>query len=592
MPAVLNPNLGLFLNRPLISIPEGALADGHNFRVKNGALSNLNLGWERFSSFTLNGPVTLIDGFFDRNSSQILIFGTPSDLYRYLEAGGGSVVYITPVFTTGTVNVSGTTVTAASGTPNWLTNGIVPGQWIFIGSTTQNSTTAAWHQITAVTNTTLTLATSPGSATGAVYTIRRTFSGTIDTPWETATFLHEGVADEDLWIATNGVDNIVTWNGTDLFAKVAGLGFKAFHLGTHKNMLLASAITEGGEFFPAQVRNSRPGFPLDFSTGLASAFTAHGGSDEVSALLPLGDSVIMYAERHIVVADFVGDPFIFVLRDAVPNLGPLSGRLVGDFGDNHAFLGPDAGYEFDGVNLSEVGSQVWREVLRRRDPTRLLQAFSHFDEENGDLIWAVPLTDDEGSVGPETAWVEHYLEETDGDISPVSKRSFPFTATGFFERQSSLTWVDIVDRWKDLNFRWNDIFFSAAFPFNLGGTAAGQVFTLNTIQTADGALLPSFVRTGRRALTDGRHRDMISRVYPFASQADGTTLAVRVRRAEHAAGPVSTFDEQPMDLSLPEEGHFTSHFRVARFYELEFATDGSPWRLAGWDVDVRRGGAR
>lgn len=599
--AVVRPNLGLWLTAPLIDIPDGALSDGHNFRISNGRLSNLNLGWSRFGTFQLGittpggvegDPVTLIDGFFDRDSNQTLIFGTAKFLFKYVD--DATVELLNRVYSTGTVSVTNGSPTVTGAGTTWSTN-LAVGDFISVGSPSENDPTATWYEIASVdTDTQVTLVDNYGGSTAgaAAYTGLKAFTGDLTTPWETVTFLHEGVADEDLWIATNGVDDIVTWNGADPTVISAGLSFKAFHLCVFKNMVLYFAITESGEFLPTQLRNSDVGFPLDVSGGLASAFTVHEGSDELAAAIPLGDSLIAYSERHIHVLDFVGDPFVFVIRTGVPNIGPITGRLVGDFGDTHSFLGPDAQYDFDGVTVKEAGNQVWRAVLRQRDPQRTLHAFSHFDEENGDLIWAIPLLGDGATSGPGRAFVEHYLEETKGDISPISSRDFPFTATGFFERQSSLSWDDISDQWQDMNFRWNDIFFSAAFPFNLAGDVDGFVYTFGTTQTGDGDLLVSHVRAPRRPLGDTRMRGLLRRVYPFATQFTDLTLQVRTRLSDSAAGPVTVVDQVDFPLDMDDGGHFATIHRRGRFYELEFGTSGTQWELAGWDVDISAGGRR
>ena len=80
--AVVSPGLGLYLGQPSIATNPRALIDGANFRIKEGKLSNLNLGWTAFSTVNwlpLNGPVILIDNFFPRGTEH-LIFGTPKDL--------------------------------------------------------------------------------------------------------------------------------------------------------------------------------------------------------------------------------------------------------------------------------------------------------------------------------------------------------------------------------------------------------------------------------------------------------------------------------------------------------------------------------
>ena len=88
--AVVRPNKGLFLDRAALNVPNGGLSAGENFRIQNGALSNLNLGWVKFpddasgivlSASTRSGitasPCTLVGNFLLRSGSQKLLFGTP-----------------------------------------------------------------------------------------------------------------------------------------------------------------------------------------------------------------------------------------------------------------------------------------------------------------------------------------------------------------------------------------------------------------------------------------------------------------------------------------------------------------------------------
>lgn len=607
--SVLSPNLGLYLGIPPLTVPLRALSDGNNFRVKEGRLSALNLGALRFGAFTLNGPVVLIDNFFLRSGAQRLIFATPTDLYAYDEATEG-VSFLTPVENTGTVDVSDAdpaVVTSASGPTAFDTNGVKAGDEIAFGASDETDPAATWHVIASVdSDTQLTLSGPVAGAplVGQDYTIRRLFTGDMLDQWETATFLKAAPGDEDLWFAVNGVDGVVKWDGNAAHAEfVSGLGFTCKTLAVYSNMMIyGNLIMDGGEARTASIVNSDVGAPEDVSSGLSEEFRVHDGVDPIVTLATLGDSLVIYSDRTMVLAQFVGDPLVFVFRVAVSGLGPISGRLVADFGDYHEFIGPDSQYRFDGVGLEETGFQVWREVLRQRDPNRPALAFSHFDEENGDLIWCVPLTTDPGVGGediapPATAFAEHYLEEVGSrDPVPFSRRDFPFTCSGFYERQETLTWDTLTQTWQDLNFRWNDQFFLAAFPFNLVGNVDGEIFVINVAQNLDGAALRSFVRFGRRPLGDGRMRGLLRRVYPFATRfaASGHSLDVTVRLCEHASGPITAQETFAFPLDLAEGAHFVSPFRRARYFELEFGTDGpgEPWELEGYDIDPDTGGRR
>src|SRR5438105_4926587 len=96
--AVVNPNMGLFLDRARIALSGKMLSDGLNFRVKEGKLTNVNMGWTRFGTFTLNGPVMMIQDFNLRSGVELLVFASLTDLYSY---NGSVLAYITPRYQTG-----------------------------------------------------------------------------------------------------------------------------------------------------------------------------------------------------------------------------------------------------------------------------------------------------------------------------------------------------------------------------------------------------------------------------------------------------------------------------------------------------------
>ncbi len=601
MTAVISPNLGLFLGRPPIAVPERGLSAGNNFRVKEGRLSALNLGSTRIGTFQLNGPIRLIHNFFLRTGAQFLVVGTDDDLYS-VDIDNDTVAFVTPVYATGTVDVSAANpavVTANSGSPTWTTNEIAAGDQIHFGSANQTDPAATWYTVASVdseTQITLTGAVSGAPLTNSTYTIRKIFTGDADNEWECEVFVNASPGNEDLIFVTNGIDDIVKWNGTDDHASASTVNIKAKHIRVFNNMMIYGNVTQSGSQLTTTIINSDVGKPEDITNNLANQFVVHGGTDEIDTLQELGDNLVIYSGRTIVLAQFVGDPLVFIFRQASSGIGPVAGGLVVDRGDFHEFLGADAQYLFDGAALTEVNNHVWRDYLRQRDPSRIVQGFTHIDEENGDIIWAVPLTTDENStIG--SALVGHYLEDLGPRISlePHSRRDFPFTASGYFERTSTLTWADITDTWDEINFRWNDVFFAAAFPLNLVGDKDGKLYSINTAQNLDGSALNAFVRFGRRPTGDGRMRGLISRVYPFITERPSTSYSLNVKLlvSDHAGGAGDFTDAESFDVDL-QGNHFVSPFRVGRFFEVQFETTGAsqPWELEGYDVDIRRGGMR
>jgi hypothetical protein len=181
------------------------------------------------------------------------------------------------------------------------------------------------------------------TAAGEDYTGRQLFTAFIEDFWDTAIFFNDPNGD-DVWFATNGRDDIVKFRiADDEVTPMPELGFTCKTLATYKSMMIYANITDDtGDIFPNTIINSNPGEPENVATGLASQFIVHDGVDPINALTPLGDNLVIYAERTSVLTQFIGEPFIFAFRVAVAGIGPIAGRLVADFGDFHEFIGQDS----------------------------------------------------------------------------------------------------------------------------------------------------------------------------------------------------------------------------------------------------------
>jgi len=613
--AVINPNFGLYLNTTSLATPLQAIVDGLNFRVKEGALTNLNIGWARFAPLVeLNGPVKLIANFFLRDGTERLIFGTPTDLYRY-DSATKTVSYITPHYVTGTVAVSAANPAVVTGSGSLWTANVSPGDQISFGSANTTSVSAVWYTIGVVNSDTQLTLTGPVTgapiAGGTAYTVRKIFTGDYLTRWDEVTFLNDGDSGNDLWIATNGVDPIVSWDGNASAVVDAGLDFTCKALAVYSNMVIYGNLVQAGENLSTSFINSDVGRPLFTTGGLSEQFVVQSGTDGIREMMALGDNLVIYCELTGVLAQFVGDPIIFIFRKAFSGLGPLSGDLIADYGSYHEFLGKDSQYKFDGGVVTEVNMHVWREIISSRDPTREAMGFAHFDNENADLIWCLPLQTDDGAgqgptnnVPPVIAHSEHYLEEVpQGAPFPYSRRSFPFTTSGYYSQQEGLTWASATDTWATVDFRWNEQLTFTAFPLNLVGSSDGKIYTINSGSTGDGVALPSFVHFGRRVMGDGRMRGLLARVYPMVRSEIGGEGSVRVRAflSDFPSGVSVEGSDQVYSLAQDTRGlaygeNFVAPYRRARFYEIEFASDGTNendiWAVEGYDIDIRPGGKR
>lgn len=608
---IIQPNLGLYLDRPSIAVPPGALQDGLNFRLQQGNINNLNLGWSSFMTPVLNGAVMGIFSLTLRNGTTQLIFATPTDLYLYSTSGGGSVTYLTPTYTTGTASASGTAVTGSGTAWNSATNGfpnVRVGDQISFGSASVNSTSATWFTIQTInSDTSLTLHTSAGTVGSGAYTIRHLFQGSTGNPWTYDVFVNAQPNSDDRIYMTNGIDPLVEWNGTQPTANLlTTVPFSVCKtLLVYKNSLVVANVVQSGTIKPTDLLNSDVSSPESFSTGLAGQFKISGTTDQIVRLAALGDYMIIYLQKNVLIASFVGSPLIYTFRVAVAKKGLQAVRGIAIYPAYHEFMGADAMYSFDGSFAREGSVHVWREIIRTQDPARQSMVQTLQDEQRGDYMWAVGLTTDPGagSIGspPAVAWTEHYLEPR-GPMQPYlpksdlpySKRSFPFTASGSYLRANTLTWNQITTQWNQQNYKWNDQFFAAGFPQILVGDANGAVWILNGAQDANGVALNSFVTFGRRPVGDGKMRALITRIYPFVTQFP-TPINVTVSLADFAMGPATISQTNSFDQSFATQGlYFSPIYRVGRYVDIQFGTTGpaQPYVLSGYDMEVKPGGLR
>lgn len=599
---VVQPNFGLFYDRPEINVPARGIVDGLNFRLKDGSINAANLGWSRFlPDVTFNGPVMLIASFVPHDRQEYLIIMTPSDMYAY-DSTNDAVTYLTPTYTTGTASASGTAVTG-TGTL-WLVNAHA-GDEISFGTTTANSpSTDTWFTVESVDSATgITLTTSAGTVADGPYTLRRKFLGSRRDFWDWTVFVQDADSGDDQFMLTNGVDPVISWNGHDLTATShPEFGFRCTCLTSWSNMMIYGNIynTVTSTSYPTSIINSDVGRPLkagDVGTGLSEQFRVQDNTEPIVLMLPIADNLVIYAKRTLTVTQFVGDPLVFAFRNAANGYGPVGRQAVADFGDHHEFIHLDGQYSFDGAGLREINSHVWRGIIRNSDPDRNAFTWSHFDEQQAELIWMVPTPLDPGTSPDRQgafAWSEHYLEDfIPGEEGiPFSKRQFPFNSTGYFKRKVGVRWQDMAVSWSSANYSWSDQFFQLAYPMNLAGDDNGHIFIINEDQKGDGVALPSYARFGRVAMGSGRERGLLRRVYPYAEQQP-SSIYVLPWLTDSAGGLLVGGGTLTFDLNMPQGGHFVSPFRRARFMSLQFGSlTGDPWILQGYDVDMNAGGMR
>lgn len=595
---VIAPTLGLYLGRSALEIPDRALADCLNVRIKGRKITNVNVGHEKLFGPSLGEQALLVALFRSSTGVNTTVFGTKTDLFRYDE-GTNTPRYITPIYNTGTISVvNGSPTVTGSGTL-WVAN-VKAGDKIALGST--NVVTSAWYTVDSVdSDTQITLTenyTTTPNLSGQAYTLRKVFTASDLDFWDVDVFPNaplgttSGLAAGDHLFLTNGQE-LVVWDGNAAQAVVlstssTGLGFACRTLCYYKNMMHYGNLIEGSDIKPSSWKNSAIADPENVTTLEANENIIADSVDFLRRLVRLGDYMIGYCDDSVNVVQFVADPFYFAIRTAAPETGIFSPRTVVSYGDYHEFLSKDQAYRFDGVRLVPFGNQIFDEVLQLVDRERAEKALTGISDVDREVYWILPLSSDGTGTAKsaEIAWTEHYAEQTGSAPTPFTKRYLPATAMGEFLSAPLNRWSDFTGfTFQTLNQIFASSYFSANFPILLFGDEDGYIYKLNTVTGfSDDAEAQSSFRTPTRPLLDGRGQGIVRRVEPYYESGAAGVLGIRVRAQERVGGPVQ---QEVSSIELDQSGaRFRPHRRAGRYGSVEFYSDLS--NSASWEVEGYR----
>lgn len=606
---VQRPNLGLYLDRPETQIPDRAVSDCQNVRLRDGRITNENVGYELFFAQSLGDQVLLIDDFIKSDGSSTTIFGTRTDLFRY-DSPTESPLYITPRYVVGTVTVTNGLDTVTGSGTTWSTN-LKSGDYFHSGSSTENDPAEIWYEIQSVdSNTQITLTENYGEASlgGQAYTTRLVFTADNADYWNSTVFPDAptgavtSLAAGDHWFATNSKE-IVVWDAsgttvTVLATATTGLAFTCKDITYYKNMLLYGNIVESGSSKPSTVKNSAIADPENVTTLEANEFIMAEEVDFIEAIMPLGDFVVVYAENSVNIAQFIGSPAIFAIRTVAPGVGVYSGRTIIDFGDYHEFIGHDRAYRFDGVRLESFGDQVFPDVLRRADRSRSSKSLAALSEEELEVYWVVPLASDgsEENKSAEIAYTEHYAENVGRNPTPFMRRQLPATAIGFFVDSPIGRFSDFTGMtFEDITFRFNDRYFTSNFPVVLFGDEDGGIWRMNTRTGTELSLFwTAYADTATFALVDGNSKGVVRRIEPYVEKNTSPIGMISFLTVSNRIDG-DAVDTKTLPYHIDQSGErYTPTRAVGRYGKVRFVsiTTTDVWRMQGYRITSDRVGDR
>ncbi len=548
----------------------------------------------------------LIESFELRAGSIKTVFGNTTDLFEYRDVQQ-DVRYLTPREEAGTVSIT-------NGTPNLVGVGttftnLKPGDQIHVGATTQRDPAAIWYEVLSVTNDlnlVLTTNYAETTAAGVAWTGRILFSGIIQNPWVAEPFYNGSALGGpsptgDRLYLCNQIDEVVAWDGAidQVYTPALANVQTCRHMKQHKNKMIFVAPTVSGTFAKYSIRTSDVGKPEDTVNGEAVELIVHDGPDELLAAFPIGEQLAIYAKESVTIAQSVALPLVYVFRTVINDYGPLSPRGIAVYPDFHDFIARDREYRFNGAGAVPINDHVWRDVIRQITPERNFFLHHHFIDEEGELVWCVPLTSDADTTdgSSERAYITQFMEDV-GERNPEAHtlRELPALVFGNYLRDTTLTWNQIQQQWQNFNYRWNDRFFFAQFPLTLFGDEAGDIFVYGGSTDKNGTAMDSFARFARVATGNVEQSAVIRRIYPYLEQIAGSTdlMTVRLYGTDTPDGIASLLSTQTLSRGMNTSTRFVSPRQSARYVEVWIGqtAERAYWGLAGYSIDTAPGAGR
>lgn len=395
---------------------------------------------------------------------------------------------------------------------------------------------------------------------------------------------------QDYFLITNGVDPIKYWDGimpsianlpgiNDCDGGVTSVRAKAMLYA--QNFLILLNTTENGHPCPQRMRTSQINDITKWKKnddGSGESFWGDltDGVDWGQRMLPLGNYIVAYKERSILLLTYVGGDLVWDKR-LVTNVGLLAPRAIVDLGDEHIFIGPDNIYSFDLIDAKIAGDDIAKEFFRLLDPGKSNLTMGFFIEEIPEAWFAFVSTTSPDGL-PDKAVVYNT------DTKAWSIRDLPFTCYGYYNLIDDPIWDTDEDTWDSDDTEWDDSKSMANAPINLAGDKNGYVYVFDG-NSKDGAALACFVRTKLFDLKNPFQLKRAKRIQFMVSREGPYNLQVRVGTAANVDEPI-TWGE-PVLMSLDKTSPPWVDIDVtARYMMFEFATleKDQPFRITGYVI--------
>ena len=390
----------------------------------------------------------------------------------------------------------------------------------------------------------------------------------------------------DLTTSASSTVRALTWEAYDGSSKT----YRAKTIRPHKNFLFAFGIKDNGVEYPYLVHWSNPADPgtVPSSWDYADATHESGRTDLADTPgwvvdgLTLRDSMVIYKEDAIWLANYTGGQFQFQFSKLSDTHGLLSQDCAVDIGGRHICVGDGIVYLHDGHTITNlVEGRAADELYTSIDPTYYYLTFATHNTSAREVWICYPSV---GSTACDRAFVYSYeynswtrrelpsIRYASRQLLTGSRPSWPTDASGG-------TWE------RDYTESWDGRGYNPTADSLIGAGAALYEFDYGT---TFGGTAPTVTleRTDLR-LGEGGGMWFCRAIYP---RATGQPLTIQVGAQLKLGGSVSwsTAQTYTPGSDAKIDCRVTGEALAIRFR----STDGAQWTLSGYELDVESAGQR
>lgn len=518
--AIAMPNKGIFKDAPEEFLSDTLSPYSRNMEHLNGYIQT-RAGLTKFNNTALAGRIMETFRFTLANNDVYNMFFTSSDIAKY-DFSNSRFDYLTPLYTTGTIEIQSGTQTIVRGTgTSWSSSNVKAGDYIKIGSGSVHSG-STWYKVASLNAglQQITLESSaPITAAGTAYVLRQTFNNGNEDFWSVTKFADDALG--DIVVATNGVDTPVYWAGSGQVTFITGLPstMKAKYVETVYSRLIFAWTVEGGNNQPERWRVS--------DVANANSYDALAFGDLVdelegiTGLRKFGDYIIITKQKRFYQGRFVGGDDILDFEDVIAPVGCKSNKSIVIDKQWMYYYGYDKKFHRWNTVSDQVISEGQFEDTSSFDPN--LEAFicgANFYHKN-QIRWLCPMA---SSSYNNSIFVFDYENESMQIWTCGAEQAL--LSIGWYSVQSDIYFDDAV--WGEYYFDereeyFDDVTFLSNAPVFFYCGYDGYVRVCDSGTTDDGTAYQRVFRSKRLNFKKPNIRKRLWKIQPwFQQDANGS----------------------------------------------------------------------